>query len=114
VTPELAAVQLAAAVLPTLIEEIASALAEGLDERAAVARALERMRATALPAAVSGEIASHFAAARERLARELAEKLPAHDVAALRRIAARGDLGHEERAAMGALLSIVTAQPAAG
>lgn len=59
------AVQLGAALLPGLIEEIESALREGLDEEAATQRALERMRARELPDAVGAELAEKFRRARE-------------------------------------------------
>lgn len=59
-----AAIAIGAALLPTLIEEIGAALGEGLDEKAATARALERMRAKAVPDAVSDAIAEKYRQAR--------------------------------------------------
>ena len=59
-----AALQLAAALLPVLVREIASALDEGMDEGEATRRALERMAAQPIPPSVSSEIADLFAAAR--------------------------------------------------
>jgi hypothetical protein len=59
-----AAIAIGAALLPTLIEEIGAALGEGLDEKAATERALERMRARAIPASISAEIADKYRRAR--------------------------------------------------
>lgn len=61
-----AAVALGAALLPMLIEEIAAALSEGLDEKAATERALERMRAKPVPPSLDEQIAERFRVAREK------------------------------------------------
>lgn len=62
------AVQLGAAVLPTLIEEITNLIESGVSEEEATRAALERLGARELPAPVSAII-------RERYARARAEQL---------------------------------------
>lgn len=99
-----AAIALGAALLPTLIEEIAAALGEGLDEKAATERALERMRARAIPGAVSGEIAERFRAARELGATTVVGPALAYDRHIVERILGNVVLSHEERAALRALI----------
>lgn len=65
------AIELGSAILPAVIQEILAALEEGLDEKAAVQRALERMHATALPEPVLDELVEKFRKARERAAPRL-------------------------------------------
>lgn len=94
------AITLGAALLPPLIEEIKAALDEGLDEKQATERALERMRAAGLPEPVSDEIARRFAAARAELEAQGAPLVHASDLAVIERVAVSKAWSREERDAL--------------